>query len=119
MMSLLVLPISLAFVTFVWLRTNAFIDFGGWIFKYIKFTKVKEYLNLSPTFQSSIFYINWLYTVWPDRTVGKFILKLITCPLCLSFWGSLLISDIRFFLFNSFVSLVAFCALDKVYKHGK
>ena len=114
MMFSLFISITISFVAFVWLRTNAFIDFGGWILKFNNIAYVKDYLLESNIVRSNMPYSLWLYT---NHT--NFLTKLLSCPLCFTFWANficvLYIFDFKMWLYNAFWSFLGFLILDRLY----
>ena len=108
------LSIALAFCIFIWLRTNAFIEFLGWIFAWRNIFYIGDYMGQPQTLTDSLAYPVWLYTQHQS-----FATKLISCPLCLSFWTNLCFNcSLEEKLASAFVTLLSFCVMDKMYKHG-
>lgn len=113
-MEFVAVSIAIAFCVFVWLRTNAFVEFAGFLFSRQNVFYIHDYEMEPETTRNALRYPLWLYV--NHRSV---LAKLISCPLCLSFWCNLMIGDtINQKLAGAFISLIAFCALDKLYKHG-
>lgn len=113
-MESLITSIALAFVVFVWLKTNAFIDFLGNILSWKNILYVADYNNQPIVAKNNLCYPLWLYVNHPC-----FWTKLISCPLCLSFWLNIIIQNgFTEKLFGAFITLLFFSILDKVYKHG-
>lgn len=110
------LPLGLAFIIFVWLKTSAVEDFFGPFLIPLNIIYMRDYSCLDATIKGNLGYPLWLYTKHPS-----FLTKLIACPLCLSFWTNLLLAQ-GFCNWNwvesAFITLLAFSALDKLYKHG-
>jgi len=106
--------LSLAFVIFVWTRTDAFISFFGWLLAPKNILYVGDFKK--DPLSKSIDYPIWLYVKKPS-----FFTKLISCPLCLSFWLSLIFlrGTIIEKLSGAFIALVAFGILDWLYKHQR
>jgi len=123
MIELLLFTTALAFLEFIWLRTDAFIVFLGWILKPANVFYVRDYAN--STNRKFLEYPLWLHVNKPN-----FLTKVISCPLCLGFWlnalywlvivNHLKVStvDICVFLSSCFLTLVWFCLLDKLYTHN-
>jgi hypothetical protein len=102
--------LALAFAIFVWLKTNAFVDFFGWALKKKNILYVRDYFE--DDLKKVLEYPLWLYV---KKT--NFLTKLISCPLCLSFWCSFFFfSGIMNWLANAFLTLLWFSILDKLYK---
>jgi len=106
--------LSLAFIIFVWLRTNGFVDVLGWLLKRGNIFYVRDFVSQGDLVISQLRYPLWLYTSHPN-----FLTRLLSCPLCLSFWLNLLFAkSINHWLTSAFITLLAFVILDKLYKHG-
>lgn len=108
---------ALAFFVFVWVKTNAFIDFfGRFLGRKYNFFHIKEYLNEPEAVRDSMMFPLYLYVSYPS-----FITKLLSCPLCLSFWTNLLFCNgsLSRWLGGAFLTLLSFTILDNLYKHGK
>ncbi len=105
--------IAIAFAMFVWLKSNAFVDFFGWIFKRYNGLFIKTYLN--DPLSKNVEYPLWLNINFPNNVT-----KLISCPLCLSFWTNLIIADglVSWFV-GSYLTLMAYLLIDKAYKHKR
>lgn len=111
---MITISLALAFCIFVWLKTNAFIDFFGWTFKRRNFLYIREYNEQPETIRNNLHYPLWLYT----RHRNMFT-KLLSCPLCLSFWSNLIFArSFRELLAGAFITLLFFSVLDRMYKHG-
>lgn len=111
----IMIPFAITFAVFVWLRTNVFVDYFGQLFKTKNILYVGDYYK--DTLSYALEYPLWLLTRHPN-----FVTKLITCPICCVFWlnGICCASALKFavslWLFNSFISLLAFVILDRGYK---
>jgi hypothetical protein len=103
------LPIGIAFAVFVWLRTNAFVDYLAWLLVPRNLLYVRDYLNdgLSGAME---------YPLWLSVKHTGFFVKLISCPLCCTFWLNFLIAPLPLLFFNSYISILAFVFLDRAYK---
>ena len=78
---------NLIALMYVWFETDAFIEWGK-LFK-LKFLKYKEYDDIKSSSLSAIAgknYCDFLLYKYP----GHFLVKLITCPTCLSVWVNIL-----------------------------
>jgi len=105
--------LALAFCIFVWLRTNAFVDFLGFLFTWKNVFYIYDYIMEPLLVTGNVRYPLWLYSNHPNMLT-----KLLSCPLCLSFWTNLIFfTSLTSFLTNAFVTLLAFVILDKVYQH--
>ena len=101
--------ISISFIIFIWLRTNAMYDFLG----KLPIFYFQNYSNEPQTVKDNLNYPLWLYFNHTNMFT-----KLISCPLCLSFWCNLIFAKSwQEWFSGAFVSLLAFCVLEKVYKH--
>jgi hypothetical protein len=106
-MNPLILPLAIAFVIFVWLKSDAFVDFLGWFLKPFNLFYVRDYSQSNLPVE---------YPLWLYLTHGNFLTKLITCPLCLSFWTNLIFArSLIEWLSNSCLTLLIFCLLNKLY----
>lgn len=66
-------------VLVVWFRTEAFVE-------YCNFLKIKI-----PQNRTDLTYPQFLYVTYKnEKTIRSFIIKLITCPMCLSLWLSII-----------------------------
>lgn len=91
-MYILIISLSIAYLTYIWLNTDFFIE-------YVSLLKLNKY-NL---FYSQDYFeyinpknialetdrINLSYLQFIQRTHNNFFVRLISCPLCLSLWMSL------------------------------
>jgi len=101
----LIPSITIAYLVYIWTRTNAVYDYIlKWnIFNILPF--VKSYKTFIET--TKIDFNVWL------QTDGKFFTKLISCPFCLIFWVSLpvgLIGGYNVFVL-AFLAYICFKAL--------
>lgn len=106
--------LTIAFCIFLWLRTHLFIDIISYFFYHWNLFWCIDYSR----FGNVLEYPLWLHS---QKFPNKFIPKLLACPLCLSFWTNLIVffSDFVNICSGTFLTLVSFCVLDKLYKHGK
>jgi hypothetical protein len=106
------ISISIAFIVYVWLRSNAFVEYFGWLLSHWNVFYLRDYIK-------SPHYLALEYPLWLVVTRPNFITKLISCPLCTSFWlnAFLFLPDVKMWLFSSYVSVMAFTILDKFYRH--
>lgn len=76
----------LSYVLVVWLRTNAFVEYMH-LFKLDRFFKIAEYLKIqNDGYEGN--YIDFLAEYYRD----SFFVRLVVCPVCLSFWLGLVVS---------------------------
>jgi hypothetical protein len=68
------------FLLLVWFRTNAIVEYIN-LFKLDKLPKIKEYNELHSNGYEGNF-SDFLYEYYKDM----FLVRLVTCPICLSFW---------------------------------
>ncbi len=81
-MNLILISIIIGYLTFIWLKTNAIYDYTSWLLK--KTNIFKEYEEFIEQKQMNL--------SLPDYLLLKkksFFFKLITCPICCSFWMSM------------------------------
>ncbi len=90
-MTILLLSFTFAFLLYLWLDTNVFVEYYNTFFrdngfridiveKYNKYNEAGFVENLLP----------YLRKQSPDSKIKKFIFKLITCKVCLSTWCGIL-----------------------------
>lgn len=80
-MEFILISAAIGYITFIWLKTNAFYDYTKII---LKKTKIFDgYENFKNNKQVSINYADYLI-----MKKSGFFIKLITCPICVSFWLS-------------------------------
>jgi hypothetical protein len=80
-MNLILISTVIGYLTFIWLKTNALYDYTYWILKKTKIFKEYEEFTIQKQMNLS----------FPDYIILKkktFLSKLITCPICFSFWIS-------------------------------
>ena len=80
MMKVAYVALICGFLLLVWFRTNAFVEYIN-LFKFNKFSKIKEYNELHANGYEGNF-LDFLYEYYKDM----FLVRLIACPICLSFW---------------------------------
>ena len=80
-MEFILISAAIGYITFIWLKTNAFYDYTKLILKKTKL--FNNYEDLINNKQVALNYPNYLIL----KRSGFFI-KLITCPICVSFWLS-------------------------------
>lgn len=82
-MNLIFISAAIGYLTFIWLKTNALYDYTSWVLKKTKiFKEYEDFINQKQMIMSL-----------PDYFILKktsFLFKLITCPICCSFWLSIL-----------------------------
>lgn len=76
----------LAYLLVVWLKTNAFVEYMQ-LFKLTGFFHVSDYLKLQQDGYGGT-YIDFLFEYYHD----SFFVRLLACPVCLSFWLGLISS---------------------------
>jgi hypothetical protein len=69
-----------SYLMVVWLKTNAFVEYMT-LFKQDSFFHVAEYNTLHKEGYAGI-YTDFLFEYYND----SFIVRLVSCPVCLSFW---------------------------------
>lgn len=80
-MEIILISAAIGYITFIWLKTNAFYDYTKII---LKKTKIFDnYENFKNNKQVSINYSDYLI-----MKKSGFFIRLITCPICVSFWLS-------------------------------
>lgn len=80
-MEIILISAAIGYITFIWLKTNAFYDYTKIILKKAKI--FDNYENFKNNKQVSINYSDYLI-----MKKSGFFIKLITCPICVSFWLS-------------------------------
>jgi hypothetical protein len=79
-MNTVVTALILGFFLLVWLRTNAFVEYMR-LFKLEKWLHVNEYTELERNGYEGN-YVDFLVEYYKD----KFFVRLLSCPICVSFW---------------------------------
>jgi hypothetical protein len=80
MINIASVALGLAFLLVVWLRTNAFVEYMH-LFGLSSFFHFSDYLKLQNDGYGGT-YVEFLLEYYDD----SFFVRLITCPVCLSFW---------------------------------
>jgi hypothetical protein len=110
---IITLSFFIAMLLYYTLNTNVIYEYIKYIPKYLKFTESFFYGKLLlKSFESSnddnlILYLNSVY--------NNFLTKLISCPICLGFWMSLIFSifsNITYFPIISFVSIFSYYLIN-------
>jgi len=83
-MEIILKSAAIGYLTFIWLKTNALYDYTNVILK--KTNLFKKYESFKAEKNISLNYPDFL--ILKEK---KFFIKLITCPICVSFWISILI----------------------------
>jgi hypothetical protein len=98
--------IFIGYVTFIWINTNAFYEYTKLILKPLGIFKgyesFKTERNLALTF------VEYLET-----SKDSFCYKVITCPLCLTFWASMILFLSKEGIAAAFFSYLAYKLLAK------
>ena len=80
MIELVFVSIIYGFILLIWFKTNAFAEYMN-LFGLSKFLKVSEYNDLIKNGYEGNF-SDFLH----DYYNSKFLVRLLSCPICLSFW---------------------------------
>jgi hypothetical protein len=80
MLNIASVALGLSFLLVVWLRTNAFVEYLH-LLRLSKFFHVSDYLKLQRDGYGGN-YVEFLLEYYND----SFFVRLIACPVCLSFW---------------------------------
>ena len=98
--------ICIGYAAFIWVNTNAFYEYTKTILKPFKifngYETFKNEKNLSVTFVEYI-----------QMTKDNFCSKIITCPLCLTFWSSVILFLSKEGIAAAFFSYLAYKLLAK------
>ena len=71
--------LAIAFILLIWNQTNAFPE-------YVRLLGFKQFFNVAEFFEKEQHnYLSFLKSLYPT----SFFIKLITCPICFSFWLAL------------------------------
>lgn len=101
-------------ILIVWFNTNAFIEYT-YVFNLQKLVKAQEYLDFNIDNQTSLHYTHFL-----RLNYDNFLIRLITCPICLGVWLNLfsLFFNKNFivFIYSSSLSLFLFYIFSLIYK---
>ena len=106
MFNLIVASLSVAYILIVLLKTNVFVEYCC-LFGLSDWFYIPDYFNYRKTPINRLLYFEWLLMTFEN----SFFIKLITCPICLSFYLSLLIC---LFIGVKFVFAVA-CLASLIY----
>jgi hypothetical protein len=107
-MDILVIALSVAYILLLYFNSNAFVEY--WLlFRLPKFKLLKEYLETQKNgIKEGIYYSNFIEYLYQEYAT-TYLIKLITCPLCLNTVLCLIISSciysIKEWLFLAFLSL--------------
>jgi hypothetical protein len=93
-MDILIKSIGIGYLTYIWINTNAFYDYSKYLLRKTKF--FKGYENFLKEKSLVMTFCEYLAI----KKSEKFLIKLISCPLCFSFWASIIL----FHSFNSFAA---------------
>jgi hypothetical protein len=80
MLNVAAIAVVLAYFMLVWFRTNAFVEYMN-LFKLGRFLKVSEYTQIHADGYGGN-YVDFLVEYYKDY----FLVRLVSCPVCLSFW---------------------------------
>ncbi len=108
-MSFLIASLTLAMVLTVWFQTNAFVEYMR-LFRLTRFFKLDEFLKVEGGDEDYLSFLTEYY--------DGFLIRLVTCPVCLSFWLGLLISLVfgifSYSLAVTFVGLLGYHILNRI-----
>lgn len=118
----LIIALSIAYLIYLWLDTDVFIEYI-YLFKLdsFNFLYIKDYLNYTLKASSQNYKI-YSYPVFLAINHHSFWTRLLSCPICLSFWLSVIISFFfQFYLILaiSFLSSFFYFLLSKLSKNYK
>jgi hypothetical protein len=84
MVDILIVSCFITTTLLIWFKSDAFVEYAKLLHLHRIF-KIKEYeeKRLAESFQLT-------YTTFLRMTSDRFLIRLITCPLCVSFWLSLI-----------------------------
>lgn len=98
--------ILIGYCAFIWLNTNALYEYTKKILKLTKiYNNYETYLTEKNLVLSLSQYIK--------MTKTNFASKILTCPLCLTFWSSVLLFRSKEAIVAAFCSYIAYRALEK------
>ena len=98
--------ILIGYCTFIWLNTNALYEYTKKILKLTKiYANYEAYLTEKNLVLSLSQYIK--------MTKTNFAAKVLTCPLCLTFWSSVLLFRSKEAIVAAFCSYIAYRMLEK------
>lgn len=79
-MGVVIIAFALSFALLVWLKTDAFVEYMS-IFGLSQFFHIDEYKGIKDNGYDGN-YVDFLVEYYKD----KFFVRLLSCPICLSFW---------------------------------
>lgn len=99
-------------ILFVWFESDAFLEYANLIKPLRDMFKIKEYFEYKNRYDQSLHYHSYLRLFY-----NNFFIRLITCPICSSFWLSI-ISTLLFcdIIYLPIVYLGSYC-LYKILKN--
>ena len=113
-MDLFILSSSIAYLLFVWFHTDGIIEWAR-LFNLNYLFKISDYNTWKLFIKEENFrYVDFLRDVYKE----SFIIKLITCPICICFWASLFscfFYSINLCLSIAFMSLLEYFILVLIY----
>jgi hypothetical protein len=80
MINIAAIALVLSYFMLSWYRTNAFVEYMT-LFKLTRFFNIAEYNELHKEGYGGV-YVDYLAEYYSD----KFFVRLLKCPICLSFW---------------------------------
>jgi len=80
MIGVIALAFVVSYIMLIWLRTNAFVEYLT-LFGLTKYFRVDEFNNLHREGYDGN-YVDFLFQYYKD----SFLVRLVSCPVCLSFW---------------------------------
>ena len=86
MLKITSIALLFSYLLLVWLKTNAFVEYMQ-LFRLSRFLKVSEYLQIQENGYGGVF-ADFLQEYYHDY----FIVRLLSCPICVSFWLGILTS---------------------------
>lgn len=107
MVSFLIKTISISYVTYLFLNTNVFYDY----FKIgLRWTGVfSAYENLLNESKIHLNFPDYLRMKCQD----KFAAKLFSCPICITFWSSVIIFELKLILVGALFSYISYKLLKE------
>lgn len=107
-MILIILISIVTLILLVWFKTEAIVEYGE-LFHLGQFLKTKEFKQ-----KKSMSEIPLTYPMFLQMSYDYFLIRLITCPICLSFWVSLFIT----IPFISLITLFPFICIISLMLYG-
>jgi len=86
MSDIAIIALISSYFMLVWFRTNAFVEYMV-LFRLSRFFHISEYEDIRKQGYDGN-YVEFLFTYFNSN----FIVRLLSCPICLSFWISMLLS---------------------------